>query len=410
MLEARELLAATSKTRDLSRKKMIIEVMIKSDRQARLARRLGVSQGSVSSSIKELVENEIIEGDSGGRGRSTGGKVRLRPIRGVAVGIDLGFNHVTVIARRVDGSHDRPSVRVSNQGANAGLRGLLPHVNAMIVDAVGDTGQRIEDVVAAGVAVPRMIDPRNGRFTTPILPPWTEDDEPVADLSRMLRVPVAIDNDANLGAMAEQTYGLDEPIETVVYVKASTGVGVGIMIGHTLLRGGRGMAGEIGHLTIRPDGDVCMCGGRGCLDTIIGAEALMAQVRQAHRGNKFEVPTTLKSLVDMAHAGESVCVRILNDAGRTLGLALAQMCNLLNPHLVVLGGELAMGKSLVLESCRQELRRFALSGAVSEADGFELRISSLGSLAEAQGALILGLRSRQLDDTSDAVVSEETSV
>lgn len=397
MLEARDLLAATSGTRELSRKRMIIEVMIKSDRQSRLARRLGVSQASVSAAVKDLTDNEIVENDTESRSRAGGGKVRLRATRGVAIGIDLGFNHVTVIARRVDQPHDKPTIRTTDVGANVGLRRVLDEIKRMIADAVAETSQRMEDVVSAGVAVPRMINPRNERFTTPILPPWVEGDEPAAEFSKLLRVHVAIDNDANLGAMAEQTYGLDEPVETVVYVKASTGVGVGIMIGHNLLRGQRGMAGEIGHLTLRPEGHACMCGGRGCLDTIVGAEALLNQVRQAHRGNAFDVPSNLRSLVEKAHNGNAVCTRVLNDAGRTLGFALAQLCNLLNPDLIVLGGELSNGRSLVLDTCRQELRRYALSGAVSETDGFQIRLSPLGSLAEAQGALILGLRSRQLE-------------
>jgi predicted NBD/HSP70 family sugar kinase len=403
MREARDLLLPADGQRELSRKKMIIEVMIKSDQQSRLARRLGVSQAHVSTTVRELHKEGIVENDSVGRGRGGGAKVRLCSLRGVAIGVDLGFNHITVVARRVDQAHDRLCIRVRDDGANTGWGRLLPVVRSMIVEAVDETGQRVEDVVSAGIAVPRMIDPRDGRFTTPVLPPWGVDDKPAEDLARILGVHVAIDNDANLGAMAEQIYGLEEPIETVVYVKASTGVGAGIMIGHTLLRGQRGMAGEIGHLMLDRDGAVCMCGGRGCLDTIVGAEALTAQVRNAQRGNIVDLPTSLKSLVEKAHAGDAVCVRVLNDAGRTLGIALAQLCNLLNPHLVVLGGELATGRNLVLETCRQELRRYALSGAVGDTDGFQLRLSVLSPLAEAQGALILGLRSRQLEELGDAV-------
>jgi predicted NBD/HSP70 family sugar kinase len=403
MLEARDLLGPSSGSRELSRKKIIIELMIKSDRQARLARRLGVSQASVSVAIKELMESGIIKDGTERGSRPGAGNVRLNRIRGVAVGIEVGFNHTTVIARRVDESYDRVITRVSPEGANSGLPRLLTETKRMIADVVSETGQRMSDVVSAGVAVPRMINPRDGRFTTPVLPPWTANDMPDAALSNILGVPVVIDNNANLGVLAEQTYGLQEPIETVAYVKASTGVGVGIMIGNTLIRGQRGMAGEIGHLPLRPDGDVCMCGGRGCLDTLVGTEALLAQVRQAQRGSVSDAPTTITSLIEKAHNGDGVCIRILNDAGRTLGLALAHLCNLLNPNLVILGGELATAKSLVLDTCRQELRRFALSGAVSEADGFQLQLSSLGMLSEAQGALILGLRSRQGEEANNLV-------
>ncbi|WP_020670785.1 ROK family transcriptional regulator [Amycolatopsis nigrescens] len=400
MLEARDLLGPATGTRELNRKKMIIEIMIKADRQSRIARRSGLSQASVSTAVQELAEAGIVEAEKGtevrGRGRSA--QVRLRPVRGVAVGVDLSHDHVTVVARRVDQHFDRIRVQQRQDGAHGGLRRLLPSIVGMIGDAVEETGQTLDDVVAAGISVPRMIDPRTGRFTTPVLPPWTEHDQPAEELGRLLGVHFAIDNDANLGAMAEQTYGMDEPAETVVYVKATTGVGVGIMIGDKLLRGQRGMAGEIGHLTMDRYGEVCQCGGRGCLDSIVGAESLIAEVRQALRGNTIDVPVTLASLIEKAHAGDAVCARVLKDAGRTIGLALAQLCNLFNPHLVVLGGELATGRELILGPCRQELQRYALAGAVNPAEGFVLRLSQLGALAEAQGALILGLRSCHGDE------------
>lgn len=397
MLEAREILSPKAGVRDQNRRRMIIEIMIKADRQARIARRLGLSPASVSTAVQELIAAEIVDDGRDVDRRKGPSTVTLRPMRGIALGIDLGFRRTAVIGRRVDGQFDEVSVQRRDQGANQGFGRALDSIREMIGEVVEEIGQDLTDVVSAGIAVPRMIDPRSGRFTTPVLPPWNAEDEPAKALGRLLKIRVAIDNDANLGAMAEQTYGLEEPIEAVVYVKASTGVGAGIMIGDKLMRGDRGMAGELGHLTIDPGGDVCLCGGRGCLDTIIGAEALLAQVRQARRRSPLEAPPSLRALIEQAHAGDVACNRILNDAGRTLGLALAQLCNLINPRLLVIGGELADGKDLVLGPCRHELERFALSGAVRPSEGFILRISKLGGLAEAQGALILGLRSRQLE-------------
>lgn len=399
MLEARDLLGPVSGAREANRKKMLVEIMIKSDRQSRIARRSGLSQASISTAVQELTESGVLENDRGAdrtRGRSAA--VRLVPLRGVAVGVDISHDHVTVVARRVDQQFDRIYVQQRGDGANWGLPRLLPAIKSMIAEAVEETGQSLDDVVSAGVSVPRMIDPRSGRFTTPVLLPWHEQDEPAEELSRYLGIRAAIDNDANLGAVAEQIYGMDEPAETVVYVKATTGVGVGIVIGDHLYRGHRGMAGEIGHLTIDPRGDVCECGGRGCLDTIVGAESLIAEVRTSHRGSTADVPVNLASLIEKAHARDAVCTRVLQDAGRVLGMALAQLCNLLNPRLIVLGGELAQGKELILAPCRQELLRYSLAGAVNPAGGFMLRLSQLNPYAEAQGALILGLRARLGDE------------
>lgn len=403
MLEARDLLGPVTGAREANRKKMLVEIMIKSDRQSRIARRSGLSQASISTAVQELTESGVLENDKGtDRTRGRSAAVRLVPLRGVAVGVDISHDHVTVVARRVDQQFDRISVAQRGDGANWGLPRLLPAIKTMVAEAVEETGQSLDDVVSAGVSVPRMIDPRSGRFTTPVLLPWHEQDEPAEELSRYLGIRAAIDNDANLGAVAEQIYGMDEPAETVVYVKATTGVGVGIVIGDHLYRGHRGMAGEIGHLTIDPRGDVCECGGRGCLDTIVGAESLIAEVRTSHRGSTADVPVNLASLIEKAHARDAVCTRVLQDAGRVLGMALAQLCNLLNPRLIVLGGELAQGKQLILDPCRQELQRYSLSGAVNPGNGFMLRLSQLNPYAEAQGALILGLRARLGDENMAA--------
>ncbi|WHT17988.1 ROK family transcriptional regulator [Crossiella sp. CA-258035] len=396
MGDARTLLDRSTHGHGSNLKRLIIEIMIKSDRQSRIARRTGLSSASVSTAVQELSANGVVETDKGGdsSGKSRSGKVRLRELRGVAIGVDLGFNHVSVVARPVTSSFDQVIQRRETPGMNRGLRLLLPDVLNLIQDAVEETGQKMADVVATGLAVPRMVEPRTGMFTTPVLAPWRAEDRPIQELSAALGVPVAMDNDANLGALTEQTYGSDEAVEHVAYVKASTGVGVGIMIGSTLLRGQRGMAGELGHLTIEPDGDVCLCGGRGCLDTIVGAESLVAKAKQAQRGSSREAPSTLGALVHSAQAGDAVCGRILSDAGRTLGFALAQLCNLINPRHIIIGGELAEAEHLVLDTCRQELRRYALAGTVHQDGDFKLRTSALSPFAEAQGALILGLQSR----------------
>ncbi|MBW4716283.1 ROK family transcriptional regulator [Saccharothrix obliqua] len=393
MREARELLDRPVQGREVNLKRLVVEIMVKSDRQSQLVRRTGLSGAQVSQSVQELVKDGVLEVDAPGSGRARG-RVRLSRMRGVAVGVDVGFNHISAVARPVGDPHDRIAVRREGSGANIGFRRLLPSVLRLVREAVEETNQGMADVVSAGLAVPRMVDPRTGRFTTPVLPPWETDDDPAGELAAELGTPVVMDNDANLGALAEQTYTSEEAVEHVVYVKASTGVGIGIVVGSNLVRGRRGAAGEIGHLTIDPNGEMCLCGGRGCLDTLVGSESLLAKVKQSQRGTARDVPNTLAELVLRAHNGDAVCVRVLNDAGRVLGFALAQLCNLINPHRIVLGGELADARALLLEPCRQELDRYALAGAVARAEDFDLRTSTLSPLAEAQGALILGLRSR----------------
>jgi predicted NBD/HSP70 family sugar kinase len=384
MADAREMVERAASMRE-SFKKVMIEVMVKPGNGAQLSRRAGYSQASVSEAIKELVRLGAVD--------RRGDRIRLAPMRGVAVGVDIGFNHTSVVARPLDQPLAEVKSLRGRPGINVGLRELRSTVLAMVEEVVAETGQTMGDVASAGLAVPRMVDPRTGRFTEPVLPPWDPGDDPAQLLSDELGVRVAMDNDANLGALAEQVYGSDEPVEHIVYVKASTGIGAGIVLGPTAVRGRRGMAGEIGHLTVEADGQMCLCGGRGCLDTVAGADALIAKVQQSHRGTNRETPASLTQLIENAEAGDAVCRRVLNDAGRVLGLALAQLCNLLNPHRIVIGGELSAARELVLRPCEHELKRHALYGATSEPGDFELGVSALSPHTEAHGALVLGLRS-----------------
>lgn len=381
-----------------SHRDVLLTVMEKPSNQADIARRLAMSSAHVNAAVHALKKQGILK---------VGREVSLAPEVGeaVAVGVDLGFNHTTVIARRVDRPFDQV-VEVRNEfGARRQLSKMLGDISDLIDEALAGTGLPRERVLSAGVAVPRMIDPRTGTFTAPILPPWKRDDRPEREVSKLLGITAVMDNDANLGALAEQAYGdtwirekasegtseKGKRAETVIFVKASTGIGAGIMIGNSLFRGRRGMAGEIGHLTIDREGVVCHCGGRGCLETIIGGDALLAQVLRWKLPGSPDLPT-LRALVDHAREGDAVCRRVVQDAGRTLGLGLAQLCTLLNPEIIVLGGPLADAGDMMLDRCRETLLQYAMTGTVDQ-PVFDLRTASLGQLSEAQGALILGLRS-----------------
>jgi predicted NBD/HSP70 family sugar kinase len=408
MLQLQARLGVALGTKAINRKQVLLAIMIKAGSQADLARRTGLAQSTVSSVVRELQDDGVVAAGKNGHASTSGRRptVCLSPTRGVAVGVHLGFNHAMVVARRVDQPIAQTHQEFVQGGANRSLQEITTPLKRAVEDAVAATGLGLDDVLSLGVAVPGMVDPRSGSFANPVIPPWKPDDRPARDLAHWLGVPEALDNDANLGALAEQTYTTDGDAEMVVYIKASTGVGAGLVIANIPIRGHRGIAGEIGHLVMDPDGDVCYCGGRGCLETVIGADALLRQVRNSLSGKAADIPRTLASLIDRAQAAEadSMCVRVLQDAGRMLGRAVAHLCNLLNPDLIVIGGQLAAAGDLLLEPCKQALKQHALRGAV---DDLVLRTSSLGDRTEAQGALVLGLASlRRRDEGPDTPEKE----
>jgi predicted NBD/HSP70 family sugar kinase len=383
--DIRELLRSPAQ-RDQNKQRVLRNVMIEPATQARLAQLTGLSQATVSTVVKELERDDFVTVDESGGART----VKLRPpTHAAAIGIELGLRHLTVIARRLD--ERGVETATTGLGADRGENVWLTEVIGMIDSVVTRTGMTKENITSVGLAVPAAIEPANGRLAPPILVPWSPDYRPGKVLSDKLGLPVITDNDANMGAFGEFLYGAGQGRESLVYLKTGSPIGAGLVIDGRLFRGRHGLAGEIGHLTINPNGPVCRCGNRGCLETVAGNPALLDEIREAFSGYYMpDLPTSLETLVDRVRSGTDPAFnRVVEDAGRNLGLALASLCNLFDPHAVVLGGQLARSGDTLLTGVQQTLNQYALSGVVST--DFEMFLSALGPEAEARGAMALGI-------------------
>jgi predicted NBD/HSP70 family sugar kinase len=168
-------------------------------------------------------------------------------------------------------------------------------------------------------------------------------------------VPVHVENDANLGALAEHRIGAARGHDSIVYVKTSSGVGAGIIVDDVLFHGANGTAGEIGHLTLDEQGPLCRCGKRGCLEAFTSTPFVTQEVAGEILGAE-----DIDTVVSAARAGNVAARRALEEAGLHLGRGLASVVNLINPSLVVVGGHLASAGDLFLEPARIGLRRYAL--------------------------------------------------
>jgi glucokinase-like ROK family protein len=366
--------------------------------RAEIARRAELSRSTVSEIVDALLPTGLIA--EVGTGPSGGGRrpivLQFQDEAFVILGVELGATHVAVALTDLRGkvlaweSRDHP-VRTDPEGTRALMVELCD-----LTLSKWPRGKR--GLVGIGVAVPSPVDPSQPeRLSGLVLPAW-QGNTGFEVLARRYRVPLMMDNDANLGALAEQWWGAGRGIEDFAYIKVGTGIGSGHILGGEIYRGATGVAGEIGHLAIDPQGQPCMCGLRGCLATLIGAPALVARTR-ALRAEYPEtaladVELTITAIEDAALAGDLLAHRVTREAAEYLGIALADLLNLLNPAKVILGGGLSRLGELLLEPLREAVGRHTLLSSLAAS---AIQVSELGPRAVSIGAATLVLRSALAD-------------
>jgi predicted NBD/HSP70 family sugar kinase len=358
--------------------------------RAEVGRRLGLSRATVSGGLAGLIRDGLavervpVEDLTMSRGRPPA-LIALSRSAGLAIGIDLGRRHIRVAI--ADVGHELLAERHVRFDVDGRPDAALQEIGQLVEDALAEIGIGPDDtIVGAALGLPAPVDPEGRPGDTSILPGWVGR-EPALELQDHLGLPVIAENDANLGALAEAIWGAGrrrDATTELLYIKAATGIGSGIILGGNLFRGASGVAGEIGHTTVADGGAICRCGNRGCLELVAGGVALVAQLAQS--GVSVDgVP----DLVQRARDGHLGCRRVLSDAGAMIGLAVATAVNLLNPQLVVLGGELGTAGDLVLDSLQARVSRAAMASATKR---LEIVPGLLGDRAEVLGAVLLVLR------------------
>ncbi len=354
--------------------------------RAELARRTGLSRATVGSLVADLEDAGILVERASPDGASPRGGRPPRVLSfsrsaGVAVGIDFGKRHLRVAA--ADLSHEilaEAEREIADEdSAEAGLEAAVVLAHEVIERA----GVQRGSVVGVGLGLPGPIDIRSGRVgSSSILPAWVGVCA-AEELGGRLGLPVQVDNDANLGALAELHWGAAAGRSNVVYLKVSTGIGAGLVFDGRLYRGSGGMAGEIGHAIVDEGGPVCRCGKRGCLETLAGAPAL-TELLAPRVGRVISTGELLEAVA----GGDSGARRVVADAGRHVGAAVALLCDLFNPELIVVGGELSRAGEVLLDPMREQVHRDAIPATARDV---EIVSGVLGRRAELLGALALVL-------------------
>jgi predicted NBD/HSP70 family sugar kinase len=240
------------------------------------------------------------------------------------------------------------------------------------------------------VAVPGLVDVTRGVVTLAPNLYWHE--LPLADqLSSILgplSVPVRVDNDANLAALAEYTSGVAAGTPHLVYLTGEVGVGGGIIVGGELLRGADGFSGEVGHLQVDPNGSRCGCGRTGCWETKVGLAALVraAMPEQAYGLPGMPVPDPGERVADIARglaSGDRRMMTAVAQVGEWLGLGGSILANLLNPRVIVIGGYFASLAQWLLPHAQDQLQRLVVAAPAAQ---WRFVASTLGFGAASRGA------------------------
>jgi predicted NBD/HSP70 family sugar kinase len=339
----------------------------------------------VSSVVADLLAEGLLVESGRPAARSAPGPGRpattllVNPAAGVLAGVHLRHDGVRIAMTDLAGGP--LGQRVDAFDVDRHTQEAIGHVAHHLPALMGRAGVEPDRLRGVGVAISAPVPTPTA--VPGLLPMWRGTDV-ARDLSVALGVPVHLGNDADLGAMAESMNGAGRDVEDFVYVMLADGVGCGLILGGRLHHGGHGAAGELGHVVVDPEGAPCRCGGRGCLETVVGADALVATLRGSH-GEEL----TLRDIVVRTRDGEPIAAGLVDAAARAVGRALAGVCAVIDPQLIVVGGPLAAVGESLLRAVRDELIRL-----LPPALGTLLRVEGgrLGDRAEVLGAAALAGR------------------
>ena len=302
--------------------------------RAELAERLELSPATITSITRRLLEAGLVE-EGEPRTSQTGRPsipLELIPGSAHAIGVQVAHEHVTGVLTRLDAT----VVDEFRHAFDPSAPGAVDALTALIRSEIDAAARRGLPLLGVGIAVPGVVEPETGTLRMSVRLGWTG--MPLASrLREALGVPVLVDNDISAVTAAERLYGPGADCADFLLVAIGQGIGLGMVLDGAPYRGAAGAAGEFGHLPILPDGPVCSCGNRGCLETQVSTESLLRRAAELGIVAPHAQLEDLRAAVD---DGDARGAELLRQAGELLGRTLAGSVNLLGPERVVVMGEI----------------------------------------------------------------------
>jgi glucokinase-like ROK family protein len=358
---------------------------------------LGVSRSKISMEVGRLIEAGLLTED--GLAKSEGGRrsslLRIPRAAGLIAAVDLGATSTDVALSTLGGEI------LEHRGEPGDIKDgpgkVLGRVKELLAELLVKEGADAREVLAVGVGVPGPVEHASGVLRSPpIMPGW--DRFPIRSaFAGEYNAPVFVDNDVNVMALGEHRDGVGKGEDNVLFVKIGTGIGGGIIADGHLQRGSQGCAGDIGHICVDPDGPVCSCGNKGCLEAMAAAPAIATRAKRYAEEGLSPVlreffdergALTSRDVGEAASLGDYHALQIIRESGRLVGQVLAILVSTLNPSLIVVGGGVAnIGNSLLAE-IRTAVYRRSLPLATRD---LPIVLSALDQEAGVTGASVLAV-------------------
>jgi predicted NBD/HSP70 family sugar kinase len=355
--------------------------------RADIAASTGLNKATVSSLVADLIGRRLLR-ENGPSGHRIGRPATMLALDGepyATIGIDVGSDHVTALAVDLLGTrllswHRSFTEHSASPGRAVAVIAALARRAAARV-----TGQG-RQVLGLTVAVAGLVDMGGVVRRSPTLG-WCDVDLR-AKLVTTLRKPgysIAVDNDANLAALAERRYGPYAKVTNLAYLAGGAGIGAGVVVDGRLLHGSRGFSGEIGHIEVMPNGPPCPCGRRGCLEAVAGIPALIRRALPDAEDDlgRADLTPDVQEILRRAKANEPTTLDALAETGQWLGYGASLLANLVNPEVVILGGHFAPLSPWLLASAEAALTERTVA---PQAGGCRIAPATLGTESAALGA------------------------
>lgn len=319
-----------------------------------IASSIGLNKATVSSLVLELIHSQLVT--EIGPGESSGGRkptlLLFNSNAGYAIGIDIRVHHLLMVLVNLEGTViEETTMPITSTEPEELIAEMASYIKLLSEKAPPSP----YGIIGIGIGVPGLVDENRHVVSTPNLG-W-DNIALQATLEKYIDLPIYIDNEANAGAIGERLYGAGMESSNLIYLSIGVGIGSGIIVDGALYRGTSNFSGEVGHMTVTEEGPLCRCGNYGCWETLASEKALLDQAAKALSKPNI----VLEDVITLAQSGDQTALHLLEGVGTHLGVGLANLVNILNPELIIIGSRLSLAGNLLEDPMIATIEKRSLS-------------------------------------------------